>query len=56
MFTLHYITLHSPSHIRVRALVRACDRGQTNRHAHRHTDARDHAQYISRRLWLTRNV
>jgi len=34
------IPYHSPSYIRVRAIVWACDRGQTNRHTHRH--ARDH--------------
>jgi len=40
-----------PSYIRVRAIVWACSRGQTDRH----TDARHH-KYISRRLRLTRSV
>ena len=35
-----------PSYIRVRAIVWACDRGQTHRHTHRHTDARDHSTFL----------
>jgi len=42
----------SPSYIRVRAIVCACGRGQTDRQTHR----RAWPQYISRRLRLTRNV
>ena len=42
----------SPSYIRVRAVVWACGRGQTHRQTHRHA----WPLYISRRLWLTRNV
>ena len=41
-----------PSYIRVRAIVWACVRGQTDRHTHR----RARPQYISRSLRLTRNV
>jgi len=33
----------SPSYIRVRAVVWACRRGQTD--THRHTDARDHKTF-----------
>jgi len=36
---------HAPSYIRVRAVVWAYGRGQTDRHAHRHTDARDHNKF-----------
>jgi len=39
-----------PSYIRVRAIVRACGRGQTDTqtdtHADRHTDARDHNTFL----------
>jgi len=31
-----------PSYVRVCAIVWACDRGQTDKHTHRHADARDH--------------
>ena len=46
------IPYHSPSYIRVRAIVWACGRGQTHRYTHR----RAWRQYISCRLRLTRNV
>jgi len=46
---------HSPSYIRVRAVVWACGDGQAHKHTDRHTDAR-WSIYISRRIWLTRNV
>ena len=41
-----------PSYIRVRAVVWAYGRGQTDRQTHR----RAWPQYILRRLWLTQNV
>jgi len=37
---------HSPSYIRVRAVLRECGEGQTQRQTDRHTDGRDH--YTSR--------
>jgi len=47
---LRGIPYHSPSYIRVRAIVYTCGRGQTHTHTHTHThtytdghtDARDH--------------
>jgi len=45
-----------PSYIRIRAVVWAYSRGQTDRHTHTHTQRRGWPQYISRRLRLTRNV
>jgi len=47
-----------PSYTRVRAIVWACGRGQTDRHTHTHTHTHRRAwpQYISRGLRLTRNV
>jgi len=47
-----------PSYSRVRAIVWACGRGQTDTQTHRHTQTHRRAwpQYISRCLRLTRNV
>jgi len=52
------IPYHSPSYIRVRAVVWACGDGQTDRltQTHRETHRRAWPIYISPRLHLTRNV
>jgi len=40
------IAYHSPSYIRVCAVVWACGGGQTDTHTDKHTDARDHNTFL----------